>query len=48
VKQGDKLGMVKVTFNDQTVGQQDLVALKVVNQGGFFRRTFDQARLFFK
>jgi D-alanyl-D-alanine carboxypeptidase (penicillin-binding protein 5/6) len=48
VKQGDKLGMVKVTFNDQTVGQQDLVALKAVNQGGFFRRTFDQARLFFK
>jgi D-alanyl-D-alanine carboxypeptidase (penicillin-binding protein 5/6) len=48
VKQGDKLGMVKVTFNDQTVGQQDLVALKTVDRGGFFRRTFDQAQLFFK
>ncbi|MGX2041994.1 D-alanyl-D-alanine carboxypeptidase family protein [Methylocaldum sp. MU1018] len=48
VKQGDKLGTVKVTFNDQTVGQQDLVALKTVNQGGFFRRTIDQAQLFFK
>lgn len=48
VKQGDRLGTVKVTFNDQTVGQQDLVALKTVNRGGFFRRTLDQARLFFK
>ncbi|BBA35264.1 D-alanyl-D-alanine carboxypeptidase [Methylocaldum marinum] len=48
IKQGDRLGMVKVTFNDQTVGQQDLVALKTVDQGGFFRRTFDQAQLFFK
>lgn len=48
VKQGDRLGTVKVTFNDQTVGQLDLVALKAVNRGGFFRRTLDQARLFFK
>jgi D-alanyl-D-alanine carboxypeptidase (penicillin-binding protein 5/6) len=48
VKQGDKLGTVKVTFNDETVGQQDLIALKAVNEGGFFRRTIDQAQLFFK
>ncbi len=48
VKQGDRLGTVKVTFNDQIVGQQDLIALKAVNRGGFFRRTFDQVRLFFK
>jgi len=48
VKQGDKLGTVKVTFNNETVGQQDLVAMKAVNEGGFFRRTIDQAQLFFK
>jgi len=48
VKLGDKLGTVKVTFNDEMVGQQDLVAMKAVNEGGFFRRTIDQAQLFFK
>lgn len=48
VKQGDKLGTVKVTFNNETVGQQDLVAMKTVERGGIFRRTIDQAQLFFK
>jgi D-alanyl-D-alanine carboxypeptidase (penicillin-binding protein 5/6) len=48
VNQGDKLGSVKVTLNDQTAGQADLVAMKSVAKGGFFRRTFDSMRLIFK
>jgi D-alanyl-D-alanine carboxypeptidase (penicillin-binding protein 5/6) len=48
VKQGDKLGLVKVVYNGETVAQQDLVALKPVEEGGIFRRLFDQALLLFK
>jgi serine-type D-Ala-D-Ala carboxypeptidase (penicillin-binding protein 5/6) len=48
VRQGDKLGAVKVSFNDQTEGQSDLVALKTVEEGGLFRRAFDSLRLIFK
>ncbi|SMF97125.1 D-alanyl-D-alanine carboxypeptidase (penicillin-binding protein 5/6) [Methylomagnum ishizawai] len=47
VKQGDKLGSVKVVYNNEIVGQQDLVALKAVEEGGIFRRLFDQVLLMF-
>ncbi|BBL76897.1 D-alanyl-D-alanine carboxypeptidase family protein [Methylomagnum ishizawai] len=47
VKQGDKLGSVKVAYNNEIVGQQDLVALKAVEEGGIFRRLFDQVLLMF-
>lgn len=45
---GDKLGTVKVSLNDQIVGQADLVALKAVATGGIFRRTIDHLQLMFK
>ncbi|WP_348758777.1 D-alanyl-D-alanine carboxypeptidase family protein [Candidatus Methylocalor cossyra] len=48
IKPGDKLGVVKVVYNNETIAQQDLVALKAVPEGGVFRRWFDQARLLFK
>ncbi len=48
VKQGDKLGTVKVVYNGETVAQQDLVALKAVEEGGIFRRLLDQVLLMFK
>jgi D-alanyl-D-alanine carboxypeptidase (penicillin-binding protein 5/6) len=49
VKQGDKLGLVKVTYNNtETVAQQDLVALKPVEEGGLFRRLIDQVQQMFK
>jgi D-alanyl-D-alanine carboxypeptidase (penicillin-binding protein 5/6) len=47
VNQGDKLGSVKVSFNDQIAGQADLVALKSVEKGGLFRRMIDSVRLIF-
>jgi D-alanyl-D-alanine carboxypeptidase (penicillin-binding protein 5/6) len=48
IKVGDKLGLVKVTYNNDVIAQQDLVALKAVPEGGIFRRLFDQAILVFK
>ena len=48
VKQGDKLGTVKVVYNNEIVAQQDLVALKPVEEGGIFRRMLDQVLLMFK
>jgi len=48
VQQGDKLGAVKVAFNDQIVGQTDLVALKPVQEGGIFRRAIDSLQLLWK
>lgn len=48
VKQGDKLGTVKVTYNNEIVAQRDLVALKDIEEGGIFRRLFDQAQLLLK
>jgi D-alanyl-D-alanine carboxypeptidase (penicillin-binding protein 5/6) len=48
IKQGDKLGVVKVMLNNEVAAQQDLVALQAVEEGGIFRRLFDQALMMFK
>lgn len=48
VQKNDKLGAVKVVLNDQMIGQADLVALKPVPEGGFFRRALDSLQLMFK
>jgi D-alanyl-D-alanine carboxypeptidase (penicillin-binding protein 5/6) len=48
IKEGDKLGLVKVAYNNDIIAQQDLVALKAVPEGGIFRRLFDQTILLFK
>ncbi|QSA97077.1 D-alanyl-D-alanine carboxypeptidase [Methylococcus sp. EFPC2] len=48
VKQGDKLGAIKVALNDQTVGQIDLSAMKDVAVGGWFRRGLDTLQLMLK
>ena len=48
IKAGDKLGLIKVTYNNDVIAQRDLVALKAVPEGGIFRRLFDQAILVFK
>jgi D-alanyl-D-alanine carboxypeptidase (penicillin-binding protein 5/6) len=48
IKQGDKLGSVKVNYNNEVAGQADLVALKAVEEGGIFRRLFDQVVMMFK
>jgi D-alanyl-D-alanine carboxypeptidase (penicillin-binding protein 5/6) len=41
VKEGDKFGSVSVTFKGEVVSQKDLIALKSVEAGNIFRRTYD-------
>jgi D-alanyl-D-alanine carboxypeptidase (penicillin-binding protein 5/6) len=48
IKQGDKLGAIKVVLNDQPVGQVDLISLKPIPEGGIFRRALDSIQLMFK
>lgn len=48
IKKGDKLGLVKVSLDGETIGQQDLVALKPIEEGGLLRRVFDQIMLMFR
>ncbi|MGZ8217981.1 D-alanyl-D-alanine carboxypeptidase family protein [Methylomagnum sp.] len=48
VKQGDKLGVVKVMYNNEVAAQQDLVALQAVEEGGIFRRLYDRVLMMFK
>jgi serine-type D-Ala-D-Ala carboxypeptidase (penicillin-binding protein 5/6) len=48
IKQGDIVGKVEVLQGGKVVQQADVVALEAVEQGGFFRRTWDSIRLFFK
>jgi D-alanyl-D-alanine carboxypeptidase (penicillin-binding protein 5/6) len=48
VQQGQKLGVIKVTFNNETIAQQDLIALKAIGKGGIFRSLIDQIQLLLK
>jgi len=48
IKQGDALGLVKVTYNNEIIAQENLVALQAVEEGGIFRRLIDAALLMFK
>lgn len=48
IHKGDALGAVKVTLNDQIVGQTDLTALKDDEEGGLIRRGLDSLQLMFK
>jgi len=41
VKEGTKLGSVKVTLKDQVINEKDLVALKTVEQGNIIQRLSD-------
>jgi D-alanyl-D-alanine carboxypeptidase (penicillin-binding protein 5/6) len=42
VMKGDKLGEIKVSFNNEIIAKQDLVALNAVDKGGLFKRLFDE------
>jgi len=48
VQQGDKAGSVKVSYNNEVIAQRDMVALQTVDEGGIFRRMFDQILLWLK
>jgi serine-type D-Ala-D-Ala carboxypeptidase (penicillin-binding protein 5/6) len=41
VKAGDKMGLITVTYKNETIATQDLVALASVEKGGIFRRLYD-------
>lgn len=47
VAQGDRVGTLEVSLGDEVVGEQALVALESVEEGGLFKRLFDQVRRFF-
>ncbi|CAI8785208.1 MULTISPECIES: D-alanyl-D-alanine carboxypeptidase family protein [Methylococcus] len=48
VRKGDRLGSIRVTFNNETIIQRDLVALQEVPEGGIFRRALDHVLLWLK
>ncbi|MBM3203380.1 D-alanyl-D-alanine carboxypeptidase [Candidatus Woesearchaeota archaeon] len=48
VRQGDKLGYIRVSYNNENVAQEDLVAANDVETGGFFRQLIDQIQMSFK
>lgn len=41
IKEGQKLGSVRVTFKDEKIIEKDLIALKAVEQGNIVRRLYD-------
>jgi D-alanyl-D-alanine carboxypeptidase (penicillin-binding protein 5/6) len=47
VTQGQELGLLKVELNGETLVEQSLVALKPVEEAGFFARLWDAIKLFF-
>lgn len=48
VQKGDRLGVVRVSLNDQAIGQQDLVALQPVERGNLLKRWFDELAMMIK
>jgi|WetSurSiteA1Bulk_404760.scaffolds.fasta_scaffold00018_46 serine-type D-Ala-D-Ala carboxypeptidase (penicillin-binding protein 5/6) len=41
IKEGDKYGSVSITFKGDVVAQKDLIALKSIETGNIFQRTYD-------
>ncbi len=44
---GDEVGTLEVYLGDEMVGERQLVALENVEEGGLFKRFFDQVQRFF-
>lgn len=44
---GDRVGTMEVRQGEEVVGEQPLVALENIEEGGLFKRFFDQVRRFF-
>ena len=42
IRKGQAIGTVKVTLDGKVVAQRPLVALQAVEEGGFFRRLWDE------
>lgn len=47
VKAGQAVGKLTLTLDGKTIAEQPVVALKAVDEGGFFSRLFDTIRLWF-
>ncbi|MDD2660502.1 MAG: D-alanyl-D-alanine carboxypeptidase [Methylococcales bacterium] len=48
VKEGAKLGSVKVSLNDEVIVDKDLIALKTVDKGNIFQRLSDSVMMMIK
>lgn len=48
LKQGDVIGKIEIRQGEKVLQLADVVALETVEQGGFFRRSWDSVVLFFK
>lgn len=44
---GERVGTLEVRLGDEVVGEHPLVALETIEEGGLFKRLFDQVRRFF-
>ncbi|WP_432765358.1 D-alanyl-D-alanine carboxypeptidase family protein [Halomonas aquatica] len=44
---GDRVGTMEVRQGEEVVGERALVALESIEEGGFFKRLFDQVKRFF-
>lgn len=44
---GDVIGKIVVSVSDDVVIERDVVALEVIEEGGFFKRLLDKIKLFF-
>ncbi|GLQ32451.1 D-alanyl-D-alanine carboxypeptidase family protein [Litoribrevibacter albus] len=47
IQQGQELGLLKIDLNGETLVEKPLVALKPVEEAGFFARLWDAIKLFF-
>jgi len=47
ISAGDRVGTLEVRLGDEVVGEQSLVALEGIEEGGIFKRLFDQVQRFF-
>ena len=47
IAMGDRVGTLEVRLGDEVAGEHPLVALEPIEEGGLFKRLFDQVRRFF-
>lgn len=48
VKKGQEVGELIISFNNEVLASQKLYALDTVDEGGFFKRSYDSVKLTFK
>lgn len=48
VKKGQEVGELVIAFNEKEISRKPLFALNTVEEGGFFKRTFDSVKLTIK